>query len=134
MNNTTVASALLFIPKTKSDYNPHESLVVIHIFLLVVLCLAAIIGNTVVIDVVFRDRRLHIPTFYFVVNLCVADILIATMYIPLYIVGIVEQRWVFPKAICQGHVFLISLGINASLITLSFISYDRFLDICFPFR
>lgn len=129
MNNTTTSQ--LYIPK-EPGYNPGTGLIAFHVAVLVVIAIAAIIGNAVVINVVFRDRRLRMPTFYFVVNLAVADILTSSVYIPFYIVSIVNQKWIFSETMCKAHVFVISLGFNASLSTLSFISFDRFLDIVFP--
>ena len=133
MNNTSASTYKLAIPEhTDINYNPGTGLVVFHVIILIILCLVAITGNAVVINVVLRDRRLHMPTFYFIVNLAVADILTSAIYIPFYIVAIVKQLWVLGTPFCKAHVFLISLGFNASLITLSFISFDRFLDIVFP--
>jgi len=131
MNNTSVSTQKLLIPD-EPGYNPGIGLVVFHSIVLCMICLASIIGNTIIINVILRDHRLHLPTFYFVVNLSVADILTSSTYIPLYIVAIVNQRWELGETLCKAHVFVISTGINTSLLTLSFISIDRFLDIVFP--
>jgi hypothetical protein len=133
MNNSSVGlPSGLIIPNKNPSYNPGTALVIFHVIVLVFICISAIIGNNLVINVVLRDYRLHMPTFYFVVNLAVADILIAVVYIPFYAIAVIKQEWLFGKAFCMAHTFLISLGINASLVTLSFISVDRFLDITYP--
>lgn len=130
-NNTTLFGQGLYIPN-KPGYDPGSGLIAFHSIILVIICLASVIGNVIVINVIYRDHRLHMPTFYFVVNLAIADILTSLIYIPFYIVAIVNQRWILGETMCKAHVFVISLGFNASLLTLSFISFDRFLDIVFP--
>ncbi|EDO39353.1 predicted protein, partial [Nematostella vectensis] len=94
----------------------------------------AIIGNSLVIHVIKLDSRLHMPTFYFLVNLCAADIFTAVAYIPFYVVSVIQHSWVFGEEFCQIHAFLISLGFNASLITLSLVSFDRYLAITSPLK
>ena len=36
----------------------------------------SIIGNVIVIAIIKKNRRMHIPTNYFIVNLCVANLII----------------------------------------------------------
>nr|KAG5692047.1 hypothetical protein BaRGS_026900 [Batillaria attramentaria] len=42
----------------------------------------ALMGNLSVIGVVIRDRRFHSPTWFFIVNLAVADVLVAIFCVP----------------------------------------------------
>ena len=54
-------------------------------FLLIVV--VSIFGNTVVISIIKKTRRLHSPTNYFIVNLCFANLLIAVLNTTPYIQG-----------------------------------------------
>ena len=105
-----------------------------HAFILILISILVIVGNALVVSVVKLDRHLHKPTFYFLVNLAAADLMIGALYAPFYTVAVIEQRWVFATAWCGGHAFLISASVNASILTLSLVSFDRFKDITNPLR
>lgn len=47
----------------------------------------AVIGNTLVILVVYRNPRMHTVTNYFIVNLAVADILVTVFCLPITLVN-----------------------------------------------
>ncbi|KXJ29809.1 Alpha-1A adrenergic receptor [Exaiptasia diaphana] len=105
-----------------------------HIFYLVVTTVAIIVGNALVIMVIRVDRRLHSPTFYFLGNLAVADLLVGIGYVPFYIVAVLKKAWILGAVWCRGHAFVVSTSYNASLMTLCVVSVDRFLDISDPLR
>lgn len=107
---------------------------VCHATILIVISVMVIVGNVLVIAVVRIDRHLHKPTFFFLVNLAAADLLVGVIYAPFYAAAVLEEDWVWGMAWCEGHAFLISTSVNASILTLCFVSIDRFVDITDPFR
>ena len=44
-------------------------------------------GNTVIISIVKKNRRMRSPTNYFIVNLCLANLMIMLMNVVPYVVG-----------------------------------------------
>lgn len=105
-----------------------------QIVYLVLTSVAIIVGNALVIMVIRVERRLHSPTFYFLGNLAVADLLVGVGYVPFYISAVAKQAWVLGAEWCRGHAFVVSTSFNASVMTLCVVSVDRFLDISDPLR
>lgn len=117
-----------------NSYEPDVSEKTFHVFYLVIITLAIIIGNSTVFVVIRLDHRLHSPTFYFLGNLAAADLLVGIGYVPFYITSVLNQAWVLGSVWCRGHAFVVSTSINASIMTLCIVSVDRFLDISDPLR
>ncbi|KAK3734353.1 hypothetical protein QZH41_005336 [Actinostola sp. cb2023] len=61
-------------------YEPPIAEKTFHILYLIITTLAIVIGNAMVIVIVRLDLRLHSPTFYFLGNLAVADLLAGVGY------------------------------------------------------
>lgn len=123
-NNTTSTS--LFFRGTVEIH--------LHVFVLIFILVTTLVGNVLVVAIIYLDYRLHRPGFYFLANLSAADLLVATVYIPFYIDSTLEQNWSYSKTWCKIHAVIISASFNASLVTLSFISVDRLLAITKPLR
>ena len=49
-------------------------------------------GNTVIISIVKKNRRMRSPTNYFIVNLCLANLMIMLMNVVPYVVGRISPR------------------------------------------
>lgn len=105
-----------------------------QVIVLIVIVATTLIGNILVVVVIYLDRRLHRPGFYFIANLSAADLLVGCIYIPFYIAAVLEQKWQYSHTWCKLHAVTISTSFNASLITLSFVSLDRLLAITKPLR
>lgn len=67
--------------------------------------LLALIGNIVVILVVARNKRMHTPTNYFIVNLAVSDILVTSMCTWVHLVHDVTEGWVLGAFFCKINSF-----------------------------
>ncbi|XP_031573593.1 histamine H2 receptor-like [Actinia tenebrosa] len=106
----------------------------IQVFFLIIILVTTVVGNTLVIIIIWLDHRLHTPGFYFLANLSVADLLLGIVYSPFYISSTLDQKWLFFETWCKLHAVFISTCFNASLVTLSFVSLDRFMAITKPLR
>lgn len=69
--------------KFYSDLKQPLQLIVIYSIAYTVIFLFALFGNLCVIAVVWRNRRMHNVTNFFIVNLAVADILVAVFVVPI---------------------------------------------------
>ena len=58
-------------------------MIVIYTLAYSVVCLSGIIGNSLVVCVVYRNTRMHSITNYFIVNLAIADILVCCFCLPI---------------------------------------------------
>lgn len=93
-----------------------------------------IVGNLLVLIVVWRTSKLHEPNYFFLCSLSVADLLVGVFYCPLLIVSVVKKTWVFGKLMCHVHGVTVSISLNASLMSLAAISVDRYYFITRPLR
>ena len=96
-----------------------------------------ITGNTLVLIATWRDRSLHQPNKYFVACLAVADLLVGIFIGPAMVYGLsIDYKSLRDMSIhlCRFMVWIDTLAITASVFTLTFISYDRYLKISKPLQ
>ena len=94
--------------------------------------LGAILGNILVIASVASNRKLRTITNFYVVSLAIADFLVATLVMPIAIVGQITGRWWFGVIGCDIHVLLDVMLCTASILNLCCISLDRYFAITKP--
>ena len=99
----------------------------------------SLIGNVLVICVVIINRQMRTVTNHLIVNMAVADLLIAAFSIPVTIKLLVtgHMDWsngVFSEILCKSIAFIQSLSITGSVLTLTAIAVDRFLAVMFPLK
>ena len=96
-----------------------------------------ITGNTLVLLATWRDKSLHQPNKYLVACLAVADLLVGTFIGPAMVYGMsVDSKSLHDMSIhlCRFMVWIDNLAITASVFTLTFISFDRYLKISKPLQ
>ena len=96
-----------------------------------------ILGNALVLLTTWRDRRLHQPSKYFIACLAVADLFTGMLIAPmsLYYSSIDhESRLHMSVHLCRFFLWLDILVLTASIYTLAFISFDRYLKITKPLQ
>jgi len=99
--------------------------------LALIIC-AAIVGNTLILTSLYRFSCLQTKTNVFVLNLAIADLFLAVFAMPFTLVSSIKYEWVFGNAMCQITAVLNSIFCEASIMTLSFVSLERFLAIVYP--
>lgn len=101
--------------------------------LLTTFALITIGGNMLVIIAVVRERYLRTVTYYFIVSLAVADLVIGSLVMPFSIVmELTDNVWYFGRDWCDvWHSFDV-LASTASILNLSVISLDRYWAITDP--
>ncbi|KAJ8026176.1 5-hydroxytryptamine receptor 1 [Holothuria leucospilota] len=102
--------------------------------ILVLLALATIVGNLLVIFSVCLDRHLHSPPNILIVNLAVADLMVALIVMPFSIAELVGPHWTWSKITCNVALNADVLCCTGSIVTLCVISVDRYLAITRPFK
>lgn len=90
------------------------------------IALLGIGGNSLVLFIVIHFRRMHSATNYFIANLAVSDILMATVCIPFtYWHILILQYWPFGWFLCKLISTCQTLAVMLSAHTLIVISIDR---------
>ncbi|XP_053555785.1 olfactory receptor 6N1-like [Bombina bombina] len=91
-----------------------------------------VMGNVVIITIVYSDKHLHTPMYFFLSNLSFLEILYTSNIIPKMIINIITeiQSVSFIGCIIQLYFFG-SLG-STECFLLGVMAYDRYLAICQP--
>ena len=112
-------------------YTTSEKIAIVAANMLI-FCLA-IPANGMVIMVISRVQNVRTPTSTFLMNLCIADILMASLYIPFVTVDLyITGYWVFGDFMCRLVPFLYYLATNFSILILTAISVERYISVCLP--
>lgn len=105
-----------------------------HFFIIIV----SLIGNSMVVAVVFKNSRMRTTVNYYIVNMAIADLLI-TLYMPRTISAVIfGYEWVIGGTaglvLCKLSIFVNQIPMIASIFTVVAISFDRFNAVVFPLR
>ncbi|KAJ8000889.1 hypothetical protein DPEC_G00185080 [Dallia pectoralis] len=87
--------------------------------------LFGVIGNSLVIYVVYKFKALRTVTNFFIVNLAVADLLVNTLCLPFTLINTLHVGWRFGQVLCFMLPFSQGLAVHVSTITLNIIALDR---------
>jgi hypothetical protein len=113
-----------------------ERLDLSEIVILILIIIFAILGNAMVLVATWRERSLHQPNKYFVACLAVADLLVGMISVPLRLYQLVnkENGRITSIHLCRFYIWLDVFLETASIYTLTFISFDRYLKISKPLQ
>ncbi|XP_068712002.1 QRFP-like peptide receptor isoform X1 [Montipora foliosa] len=100
--------------------------------------LISLLGNTVMIYVIFKTRELRTTTNVLLANMAVADLLITFFTIPYCVIFLYLQNVWFPGIFgditCKIVQYILALSIAASILTHVFIALERYFCIVWPFK
>lgn len=137
-NETTDISVTLTppFPREQADWYFKEPpwLQVLIIVTYATVSILGVGGNAVVCYIVLGHARMRTVTNYFIVNLAMADILMAVMCVNLTLYATLYMRWPFGVVMCKITYFVQSLSVSVSIFTLIAISLDRYVAIMYPLR
>ena len=92
-----------------------------------------ILGNTLVLLVTWREKSLHQPNKYFIACLAVADLLVGIFIGPLEVYKL-SGGYGSLNSLCRFIICIDTLALTASICSLMFISFDRYLKISKPLQ
>ncbi|XP_022800983.1 octopamine receptor Oamb-like [Stylophora pistillata] len=98
----------------------------------------SLIGNSLVVAVVFKNQRMWTTVNFYIVNMAVADLLI-TIYMPrTFTVAFVGYEWLVGgtagQVFCKMSILLNQIPMIVSTFTVVAISFDRFNAVVFPLK
>lgn len=116
-------------------FNPRVSLPakVIWSMLAGSIMLVAACGNLIVIWIVLANPRMRTVTNYFLLNLAVADSLTSTLSMPFIFSVLLTENFIMGLVMCKLSFFIGNLATCASILSLVFITVDRYRAIIHPF-
>ena len=110
--------------------------ILFYIFLL----LSSILGNSSLLVIFTRNKRMQTITNYLIVNMAVSDLLMTVLAVPRQITNVLlgPRRWLvgglLGSALCKSLSFFQDISTAVSALSLLFIAIDRYRGIVFPFH
>ena len=101
----------------------------IEVTIAVLICIACIVGNSLVVVTIHRNPRLNSITNMLVENLAWTDIIMATLHLPFWIASMRSGQWLFGHLACKFVGFSELVFGTASLQTMAGIAVNRYFSI-----
>uniref|UniRef100_A0AAR2J3W9 Vasopressin V2 receptor n=1 Tax=Pygocentrus nattereri TaxID=42514 RepID=A0AAR2J3W9_PYGNA len=92
------------------------------------------LGNSFVLWVLLRRRKHHAPMHLFMINLCVADLVVAFFQVLPQLLWDITERFQGPDALCRSVKYLQIVGMFASSYMIVAMTVDRHYAICCPLQ
>ena len=103
------------------------------IFLETAICLlidvTSFIGNILVCISVYRNRTLRTTTNYYLIALATADLLAATMVMPITLTVLVSGKWILGPFLCDWQAFFLNFVLYVSPSTMALTAFNRYIRI-----
>ena len=94
----------------------------------------AIVLNVFVLVTIKHRHSLHTPTYIFIANIAVGDLTFALFVYPVFFQTFLTHTWILGAVFCQIHAYVIHILAFQTLLSLMYISIDRFIAMCKPLR
>ncbi|XP_050775826.1 olfactory receptor 14A16-like [Gopherus flavomarginatus] len=125
-SRTTVTEFLLL------GFSEIRKLQILHFVVFLLIYLAALVGNLLTFMVIVFDHHLHIPMYFFLMNLSVLDLGSISVNVPKSMANsfINTKSMSYAGCVAQDFFLLFLLGAYFSLLTI--MACDRYVAICQP--
>ncbi|XP_032092437.1 olfactory receptor 6X1-like [Thamnophis elegans] len=100
--------------------------------LLLLMYLLSLVGHSLIIIVVSMEPKLHTPMYFFLLNFSAAEISLTTTEIPKMLVNSFSGKNTICFACCMAQGFMVFTLGAVEFITLTVMSFDRYMAICKP--
>jgi hypothetical protein len=120
-----------------SVYTHDETLssLIFFTIIYVLVLISGLVGNFIVLFVILKNNDLKHFTNYFFANLSAADVFVLIFCIPTAIHDIwAKDQWYLGKFFCLSNQYIESCATSVSSLTITAISFERFIAICEPFK
>ncbi|XP_068696390.1 QRFP-like peptide receptor [Montipora foliosa] len=121
------------------DYFNHpSSITAFKMFFMSLILLISLVGNTLIILVVYKRKELRKTVNFLIVNMAVSDLIFPTIAIPLSLTSEATKslQWkvngTAGLVLCKLQFFLMNVSLGASVQSLLWIAIDRFMAVVFP--
>ncbi|XP_078611754.1 QRFP-like peptide receptor [Branchiostoma floridae x Branchiostoma japonicum] len=91
-------------------------------------------GNLVVLALLQKKRRMDKVANAFMLNLAVCDLLVICLCVPINLGMEVYRSYVYGQVLCKTLPYVQAVVVSTSVLTLTVVSLDRYMAICYPLR
>lgn len=105
----------------------------------ILLCIS-LIGNVLVVFVIYKNKNMRTTVNYFIVNMALSDLIIPILVLPLQLLNITSgsREWrvrgTTGLILCKFVYFISDITPPVSSISLVFMTFDRFCAVAFPMK
>lgn len=111
-------------------YTEPQYTLALKIISLALIIFTGILGNSVVVYTIIRDKRLHRPPFYYLVSLSMSDLARSVFCLPFVLTTVIQGYvWVYGENVCTLLAFTNTFFIYSSAITFLLIAADRYIGV-----
>lgn len=90
-----------------------------------------VVGNTLTVMVILKNKKMKTVATCFILNLAVADDLFM-LSLPFFAYSTYAENWVFGSGLCKVMSALYGINLYASIFTMVLMSIDRYLAVVHP--
>ncbi|CAB3994191.1 5-hydroxytryptamine receptor 1-like [Paramuricea clavata] len=119
------------------EYENQVELIITKKIILIFVAIFTILDNTMVLAATWRERSFHQPNKYFIACLAVADLLVGMFVAPLELFQLnldYKSRGIMFTYLCRFMMWIDTFALTASISSLTFISFNRYLKIRKPLQ
>ncbi|KAM6289011.1 olfactory receptor 14J1-like [Aegotheles albertisi] len=109
-----------------------RELQLLHFWLFLGICLAALLANGLIITTIACDHHLHTPLYFFLLNLSLLDLASISTTVPKAMANSLWDTRTISYQGCAAQLFFLMFFISAEFYLLTVMSYDRYFAICKP--
>ena len=131
-NNLAVNRSSHFATFEKILQTRSTGLAIVEAGFFVIINIAALFGNFLLCAVLFKNSSFRSITNILILALCVADILMGAVCMPLSCGVLIQGRWVYGDLACEVQCFFIYFLAFVSLQTIVLTSLNRFFKVVKP--
>nr|XP_012415963.1 PREDICTED: LOW QUALITY PROTEIN: olfactory receptor 13A1-like [Odobenus rosmarus divergens] len=104
------------------------------LFFVLFLCLytTALRGNSLIVVAITFSSRLHMPMYFFLVNLFVVDIICACTMVPKLLKILVAEKRSISYRGCMTQMYFLSWSVAGEVLLFTAMAYDHYVAICQP--
>ncbi|KAM6400647.1 olfactory receptor 14C36-like [Pluvialis apricaria] len=127
MSNSSFITHFLLLP-----FADTRELQLLTFWLFLGIYLAALLGNGLIITAIACDHRLHIPMYFFLLNLSLVDLGSISTTLPKAMANSLWDTRAISYQGCAAQVFFFFFFMSAEYFLLTIMAYDRYVAICQP--
>ncbi|XP_074140819.1 olfactory receptor 1E5-like [Sminthopsis crassicaudata] len=94
--------------------------------------LTTVLGNMLIILLIYVDSRLHTPMYLFLTNLSFSDMCFSSVTIPKLLVNMQSSKPIISYTNCLAQLYFFLLFADVESFLLVAMAYDRYVAICYP--
>ncbi|NXE84980.1 O14J1 protein, partial [Cochlearius cochlearius] len=113
-------------------FSDTRELQLLHFWLFLGIYLAALLGNGLIITAVACNHCLHIPMYFFLLNLSLLDLGSISTTVPKSMANSLWDTRTISYSGCAAQVFFVFFLVAAEYFLLTVMAYDRYVAICKP--